>query len=229
MLRSDHRNDPLADELLAQSEDYLRERGAKVIYAGGIRPLNAFYLGLYGGSELPGMLAGDTSFQRRLPRNGLPRNRPRAYPAARSGRLPAAGHAQPAPAAPRNGLPGNSVAAVRSRGGKPARPAPSSGFASCSLAQAAASRWPMFGSGISSRSPLPGARRPPACSIWTCRRTSDAKASPRFCSAKLRTAPQPRHPARRSQTMQQNAPALAIYNKLGFKQVDEGVVYRKDA
>jgi tetratricopeptide (TPR) repeat protein len=33
-----------------------------VIYAGGVRPLNAFYLGLYGGSELPGVLAGDTSF-----------------------------------------------------------------------------------------------------------------------------------------------------------------------
>jgi GNAT superfamily N-acetyltransferase len=30
-----------------------------VIYAGGIKPLNAFYLGLYGGSELPGVLLTD--------------------------------------------------------------------------------------------------------------------------------------------------------------------------
>ena len=29
--------------------------------------------------------------------------------------------------------------------------------------------------------------------------------------------------------MQQNAPALAMYTKLGFKQIDEGVIYRKDA
>ena len=34
----------------------MRRRGAKVLYGGGIRPLNPFYLGLYGGSELPGVL-----------------------------------------------------------------------------------------------------------------------------------------------------------------------------
>ena len=32
-----------------------------------------------------------------------------------------------------------------------------------------------------------------------------------------------------AQTMQQNAPALAMYAKLGFRQVDQGVMYRKDA
>jgi ribosomal protein S18 acetylase RimI-like enzyme len=32
-----------------------------------------------------------------------------------------------------------------------------------------------------------------------------------------------------AQTMQQNAPALAMYSRLGFKQIDEGVIYRKDA
>jgi GNAT superfamily N-acetyltransferase len=32
-----------------------------------------------------------------------------------------------------------------------------------------------------------------------------------------------------AQTMQQNTPAIAMYTKLGFKQVDEGVMYRKDA
>jgi ribosomal protein S18 acetylase RimI-like enzyme len=32
-----------------------------------------------------------------------------------------------------------------------------------------------------------------------------------------------------AQTMRQNAPALAMYSKLGFKQVDEGVMYRKEA
>jgi ribosomal protein S18 acetylase RimI-like enzyme len=31
-----------------------------------------------------------------------------------------------------------------------------------------------------------------------------------------------------AQTMQQNAPALALYEKLGFTKVDEGVVYRKE-
>jgi ribosomal protein S18 acetylase RimI-like enzyme len=32
-----------------------------------------------------------------------------------------------------------------------------------------------------------------------------------------------------AQTMQQNVPALALYTKLGFLKVDEGVVYRKEA
>jgi ribosomal protein S18 acetylase RimI-like enzyme len=50
----------VAAGLLAHSEDYLRRRGAKVLYAGGIKPLNPFYLGLYGGSELPGVLVSDT-------------------------------------------------------------------------------------------------------------------------------------------------------------------------
>jgi ribosomal protein S18 acetylase RimI-like enzyme len=53
----------VATGLLDRSEAYLRSRGAKVIYGGGIRPLNAFYLGLYGGSELPGVLESDTIVQ----------------------------------------------------------------------------------------------------------------------------------------------------------------------
>ncbi len=59
MLRADSRDAALADQLLNHAEDYLRRRGAKLIYAGGVRPLNAFYLGLYGGSELPGILVSD--------------------------------------------------------------------------------------------------------------------------------------------------------------------------
>jgi len=56
MLRAGHDDVALANDLLAASEDYLKEQGARVIYAGGIKPLNSFYLGLYGGSEIPGVL-----------------------------------------------------------------------------------------------------------------------------------------------------------------------------
>jgi len=56
-IQADH---SLADDLLAASEEYLRSRGTQVIYAGGIRPLNSFYLGLYGGSEIPGVLQTDS-------------------------------------------------------------------------------------------------------------------------------------------------------------------------
>ena len=60
VVRPDCDEAQVAAGLLEQSEAYLRQRGAKVIYGGGIRPLNGFYLGLYGGSELPGVLESDT-------------------------------------------------------------------------------------------------------------------------------------------------------------------------
>lgn len=69
MVDAANRDSPLADDLLAYSEEYLRSRGTKVLYAGGINPLNAFYLGLYGGSELPGILASDPLFPQLVARH----------------------------------------------------------------------------------------------------------------------------------------------------------------
>jgi ribosomal protein S18 acetylase RimI-like enzyme len=70
LLRNDHRDPALADELLSRSAAYLRDHGAKVIYAGGVYPLNGFYLGIYGGSELPGVLAADVMLPGACRRNG---------------------------------------------------------------------------------------------------------------------------------------------------------------
>ncbi len=53
----------IAAELISRCEAYLRSRGAKVLYGGGIKPLNSFYVGLYGGSELPGILDTDSQNQ----------------------------------------------------------------------------------------------------------------------------------------------------------------------
>ncbi len=53
----------IEQELLAHSENYLIGRGAKVLYGGSIFPLNPFYVGLYGGSEMPGILDSDASIQ----------------------------------------------------------------------------------------------------------------------------------------------------------------------
>lgn len=49
----------IGSELLKRGQNYLREHGSKTQYAGAIHPLNPFYLGLYGGSELPGVLESD--------------------------------------------------------------------------------------------------------------------------------------------------------------------------
>ncbi|HEX5102786.1 MAG TPA: GNAT family N-acetyltransferase [Pirellulaceae bacterium] len=52
----------IAVELLSAAEDYLRRRGAQHIHAGCQFPMNPFYLGLYGGSQAPGVLDSDTQF-----------------------------------------------------------------------------------------------------------------------------------------------------------------------
>jgi len=56
--------------LLEACEAYLRSSGASVIYAGGIKPLNSFYLGLYGGSEIPGVLQSNKLLREACLRRG---------------------------------------------------------------------------------------------------------------------------------------------------------------
>lgn len=70
VVRPDCDEPQVAAGLLEQSEAYLQRRGAKVIYGGGIRPLNSFYLGLYGGSELPGVLESDLVAQQAFTSHG---------------------------------------------------------------------------------------------------------------------------------------------------------------
>lgn len=61
VLDSRHSGDiAVAGELIDRAEAYLKANGAKVFYGGEVRPINPFYLGLYGGSELPGILETDT-------------------------------------------------------------------------------------------------------------------------------------------------------------------------
>lgn len=64
LVRPNYHRRGIGGELLARSEQYLRSRGALVLYGGGIRPLNPFYLGLYGGSELPGVMTSDAAARR---------------------------------------------------------------------------------------------------------------------------------------------------------------------
>src|SRR5690606_35091512 len=49
----------LALELLRRGENYLRAAGAVEITAYGVSPNHPFYLGFYGGCEMPGVLASD--------------------------------------------------------------------------------------------------------------------------------------------------------------------------
>ena len=59
IVRPDCAEAEVAAGLLKQCEAYLCRHGAKVLYGGAVEPLNPFYLGLYGGSALPGVLNSD--------------------------------------------------------------------------------------------------------------------------------------------------------------------------
>jgi ribosomal protein S18 acetylase RimI-like enzyme len=60
----------LEQGLIAECERYLHSRGAKVLYAGGQAPLNPFYWGVYGGSEMSGILGSHPAFARAVNRAG---------------------------------------------------------------------------------------------------------------------------------------------------------------
>jgi len=69
-VRTPYRRRGIGSELLRRCETYLTERGAITLTAGQHAPLNPFYFGLYGGSELPGFLASDLGAEPFLTRKG---------------------------------------------------------------------------------------------------------------------------------------------------------------
>ena len=56
--------------LLRRSEAFLRARGATTLLGGGCPGMRSFYLGLYGGSDLPGILDSSSSMQEIFRRGG---------------------------------------------------------------------------------------------------------------------------------------------------------------
>jgi ribosomal protein S18 acetylase RimI-like enzyme len=69
-VRPAHRLRGIGSELLRRGEAYLREGGARTLYAGCMRPLSPFYFGLYGGSDQPGLLTSDAGAAPFLERHG---------------------------------------------------------------------------------------------------------------------------------------------------------------
>ncbi|MFM9057851.1 MAG: GNAT family N-acetyltransferase [Planctomycetaceae bacterium] len=54
----------VAAGLITRCEDYLRRRGARTILGGGSAEMTGFYLGLYGGADIPGILDSSVGMQR---------------------------------------------------------------------------------------------------------------------------------------------------------------------
>jgi GNAT superfamily N-acetyltransferase len=229
MVRSDHRDGPLAGELLAQSENYLRERGAKVIYAGGVRPLDAFYLGLYGGSELPGILASDTGFHMACRDRGY-----REIDRVQILQLDLASFRAPITRNQRQLRREMVCQEIPS-------PPSQSWWEACTtgaferirfLLTRPSSCEPMADVWFWDIEPLSTAWGRPTAGMFDLSVPSDQrrKGLATFLLGEAFERLRNRGILLiEAQTMQQNAPALAMYAKLGFKQIDEGVMYRKDA
>jgi ribosomal protein S18 acetylase RimI-like enzyme len=229
MVDTSERESTLADDLLAASEEYLRSRGASVVYAGGINPLNSFYLGLYGGSEIPGILQSDIVFQGACRRRGyreidrvrimqcdLGRVRP---PVSRELRLikrsmQAVERIDPPPktwweACVWGSLQRDVFQLVETNGGRVVAEAAFWDM------QPLSAGWGMSTAGLFELYVPPELRRRGYASyligeaIRILRRRGVATIE--------------------AQTMASNEAATAYYAKLGFTEIDHGVVYRKDA
>jgi ribosomal protein S18 acetylase RimI-like enzyme len=229
MLRADRRNAALAKELLARAEEYLRIRGAKVIYAGGIRPLNAFYLGLYGGSELPGILAGDQIFNEACRQSGyrdidrvevmlleLANFRPPIARNLRQLRREMIAHETQAPP-PRNWWDSCTTGSFDRLHFTLRRPGSSDAAADVWFwdVEPLSTSWGAPAAGMFDLE-VPGDQRRKGLATYLL-----AEAFDRLLTRGVRLV--------EAQTMQHNMGALKLYEKLGFKKVDEGIVYRKDA
>jgi GNAT superfamily N-acetyltransferase len=228
MLNAEHRNPALADELLARSEPYLRERGAKVIYAGGIRPLNGFYLGLYGGSELPGVLVSDPMLGETCLRNGY-----REIDRVHVIQLELSSFRPPV---------SRSVRALRrdTTSSEEYCPPLRSWWDACTTGAFERIRFSAakMSGGLSlgdvwfwDIEPLSTSWGLPTAGMFDLHVESALRRS--GLGTFLLTEAFARLHNRgimlvEAQTMQNNTPALALYNKLGFTKVDEGVVYRKE-
>jgi ribosomal protein S18 acetylase RimI-like enzyme len=69
-VRPGYRRRGIGSELLRRSESYCRGKGAQAMVAGPCAPFDPFYFALYGGSNLPGFLASDAEAEPFLRRNG---------------------------------------------------------------------------------------------------------------------------------------------------------------
>jgi ribosomal protein S18 acetylase RimI-like enzyme len=69
-IRPTHRGRGIGPELLRRTEQYLLDRGAQILLAGGYDRSNPFYFGIYGGANCPGFLQSNPEAEEFFLRHG---------------------------------------------------------------------------------------------------------------------------------------------------------------
>ncbi|MBN1851851.1 MAG: GNAT family N-acetyltransferase [Pirellulales bacterium] len=229
MMHADHRDSAVEEELLHRSEAFLHSHGAAVLYGGGIRPLDGFYLGLYGGSELPGILSSDPSQQNLFARCGY-------RPISRVVVL----HCDLVYFRPsiswqvRECSRRCKVQAILD-------PAPSTWWEACTTGSFDCIAFGLYERGIDSPSgqarfwfmePLATAWGIKIAGLYDLHIDPDRRQlgmATHLLNKALTGLRDQGFALVEVQTMQENEPALALYRKLGFSIVDHGSVYRKES
>jgi GNAT superfamily N-acetyltransferase len=215
-------------ELLARSEDYLRRRGAKVLYGGGIKPLNPFYVGLYGGSELPGIFDSEPQTQTLLREHGYREiDRTVVFHRELASFRPVVDRQQMQ-------IRRNTDVEVT------IDPPPRSWWDACSMSA--------FDRTVYRLRPRTGGEPIASATFWNMESFAAARGVRMHGLIDFEVEPSQRHKGMATyligealrqlheqavalvevQTMQGNTAAVKMYRKLGFEQVDSGAVFRKD-
>lgn len=219
----------IAGRLVAMAEDYLRSRGSKVIYGGGVRPLVPFYWGLYGGSELPGILDSDPQVQTVFRTAGY-REIGRTVILHRelSGFRPLVDRQQ------MQIRRSTELITV-------VDPPPRSWWQACTMDQCERTLFSLrpHGGGepiaemtcwnIEPFSAPWGVRASGLIDLQVADNHRRRGVATYVVGETLRQLQEQSFALVEAQTMETNSSAIALYRKLGFKQVDSGVVFRKDA
>jgi ribosomal protein S18 acetylase RimI-like enzyme len=229
IVRPEFRRLGIGKELLARGEAYLQSRGAKVLYGGGIRPWNPFYLGLYGGSELPGVLESDQAAQALYRTGGYePVDRVRLY------------HCDLATF--RAPMDRKQIQIRRQRSvNMVADPPASTWWEACTLGCFDRTRFDL----VSRASGAPSA----SLMVWSMEPISTSRGVRTAALVDMEVAPGERRQGLvtfllgeafkqlqsqgvsivEAQAMEENLAAIGLLEKLHFQQVDQGTVFRKEA
>ncbi|HET6879084.1 MAG TPA: GNAT family N-acetyltransferase [Pirellulales bacterium] len=228
MVETEYRRQGVGTALLIRSEAYLRERGAQVIYGGGIAPLNGFYLGLYGGSELPGVLDTDGAEQRLFRSHGY-REIDRVYVLER----PLAGYRPPVD---REQLQIRRRSAIEAVLDPPA----ANWWEACAWSGLEQTHYQLSlrdlgrvvaRAGAWSLEPLSagwGVRAAGIAALEVDNAVRRQGMATYLLGDVMRQLASQGYGLVQVQTMQGNQPALKLYEKLGFQLVNQGAVYRKE-